>query len=60
MISLWTIFITLYLLGGISWLAFCVIKTEGFDLSDGFVSNWIMYPVGFFFWWYWVVRRITD
>lgn len=54
------IILTIYLLCGIAFLIRCIVRNEGFDLSGGFVPNWIMYGSAVFLWWFCIGLLIRD
>lgn len=55
-----TLLIIIYLVCGVAWILYGIIKEETFDLGGGFVSNWVIYPWALFFWWVWICLRVKD
>lgn len=50
----------IYFICGIAYMIFVVISEQTFDLGNGFVSNWIAYPIGLIFWWIFLYRVIKE
>lgn len=50
--------ITSYLACGVGWLTYSIIKEQSFDLTEGFVPNWLLYLLSLLFWWYPMYRFV--
>jgi hypothetical protein len=54
------VWLGMYLICGIIYVLLAVLDERTWDIGGGWLSNWIAYPLGIFFWWLWLFRYLRS